>query len=383
MLLRILIALLRRRGNFRKTRNLQPSEISSLLVVELTRMGDVIAMLPSFRLLAQHFSGAKLHLLVDEKYASFLRATGLPCEVHGVRRPESASGFLKAVAFVRKLRVDLALSMSPPKRNAAVTMTSGAPRKVGYLTYVHSLTPYLASTPVEAFGCTLPRREFYGLENIEERSLKVCKALGIISESMLHRIHLDENRITEKWNAVRARHQLPEKKYVVLHPFSGWKFRSWSLERFNQLAQKILLLLNYNVVFLCEKGEESQLESSRLRFAQRDDVFFFPSDDLLETSAVLKHAALLIGNDSGPMHLASTLGIKVVGLFGPASPQLTAPTRALGVFHYERVECSPCDQCKCIRPTDSCMSLISPDYVFESVKKLLSREPAVETVADA
>jgi ADP-heptose:LPS heptosyltransferase len=320
---------------------------------------------------------------VNEQYASFVRSTGAPCEVHSIRRAESVLGFLKAVVFVRRLKTDLALSMSPPKRNAAVTLTSGAPRKVGYLTYVHSLTPYLESTPVESFGCTLPRREFYGLENIEERSLKVCKSLGILSESVQHRVDLDENITDWKWSALCGRYRLPRKKFVVMHPFSGWKFRSWSIERFNQLAQKILLLLDYGVVFLCEKGEEKLLDASKQRFAQRDDVFFFASDDLVETAALVRHASLFVGNDSGPLHLAAALGVRVVGLFGPASPQLTAPRNAIGVLHYERVECSPCNQCTCIRPTDSCMTLISPEYVFESVKRLLSRESAVEVVANA
>ncbi|MEK7671312.1 MAG: hypothetical protein AAB344_03735, partial [Bacteroidota bacterium] len=93
-----------------------------MLVVELTRLGDVITMLPAMRLLAQHFPHATIHLLVDEQYASLLRSIGLPCEVHGVVEPESVGGFLQAVAFARKLKVEIALSMSPPKRNAAVTL---------------------------------------------------------------------------------------------------------------------------------------------------------------------------------------------------------------------------------------------------------------------
>jgi len=381
--LHFLIAILRLRGSFRRTRSLQSANIQTLLVVELTRLGDVITMLPAMRLLAQHFPHATIHLLVDEQYASFLRSIGLPCEVHGVVEPESVGGFLQAVAFVHKLKVELALSMSPPKRNAAVTLTSGAPRKVGYLTYVNSLTPYLVSTPVESFGCVLPRREFFGFENIEERSLKVCKALGILPETVNHRIEIAEHLIEAKRSELVLNKQMPARRFIVLHPFSGWEFRSWSMERFSQLAQRILTQLNYHIVFMCEKAEEHQLELAKRRFGERDDVLFFASDDLLDTCALLKQASLVVCNDSGPLHLASALGVKVVALFGPASPQLTAPRNANGVFHYERIECSPCDQCECVRPTDSCMSLISPEEVFQSVMKQLSVEPVAEAVANA
>lgn len=355
--------------------------IRSVLVVELTRLGDVITMLPALQLLAQQYASAKIHLLVNEQYASFLQTIGVPCEVHGIRAAESVLGFLRAVLFVRRLKADLALSMSPPKRNAAVTLTSGAPRKVGYLTYVHSLTPYLESTAIESFGCTLPRREFYGLENIEERSLKVCKALGIYSES--HAIQIQSNAIENAWKNLTKQGAVPQQRFVALQPFSGWQFRSWSIERFNLLGQKILLLLNYHVVFLCEKKEEHLLEPAKAKFAGRTDVFFVASEDLVETSAILKNAALVVGNDSGPLHLAAALGAKVVGLFGPSAPHLTAPRDAHGVFHYERVECSPCNQHRCIRPTDSCMSLISHEYVFHSVKTLLVAPSGVETPANA
>jgi ADP-heptose:LPS heptosyltransferase len=246
---------------------------------------------------------------------------------------------------------------------------------------VHSLTPYLESTPIESFGCTLPRREFYGLENIEERSLKVCKALGIYSES--HTLHIQNEAIENAWRELTTQGAVPRQKFVALHPFSGWQFRSWSIERFNLLAQKILLLLNHSVVFVCEKKEEHLLEPAKARFAGRSDVFFFASEDLVETSAIFKKSALLVCNDSGPLHLAAALGVKVVALFGPATPQLTAPRNAHGVFHYERVECSPCNQHRCVRPTDSCMSLISHEYVFHSVKKLLVVPSGVETPANA
>lgn len=383
MFLHALIVFLRLRGSLRRKRSLDDAKIGSVLIVELTRLGDVITMIPAIHLLARRFPHAVLHLLVDSQYKSFLGSIGLPCEVHGVQRFESASDFFRAVAFVRKLKVDLALSMSPPKRNAAITLTSGARRKVGYLTYVDSLTPYLESTPVESFGCNIVSPQSYGRENIEERAMKVCRALGISTEGVSRSIRLDENVVVARQASLVKKGKISDRKFVVLHPFSGWEFRSWNLERFNQLAAVILSRLNYDVVFLCERSEEALLAPSKLRFAERSDVFFFASDDLMDTSVVLKEAALVVCNDSGPLHLASALGARIIGLFGPASPSLTGPRAGNSEFLFKQVECSPCDQCVCIRPSSSCMSLITPDEVFQSVMKQLSVAPAAGAVANA
>jgi ADP-heptose:LPS heptosyltransferase len=134
---------------------------------------------------------------------------------------------------------------------------------------------------------------------------------------------------------------------------------------------------------LCEKGEEHQLEISRQRFAGNEKVHFVASDDLLDTSAILKEASLVLGNDSGPLHLASALGTRVLGLFGPSSPELTAPRNAEGVFLYKKVECSPCDQSRCARPDNSCMNLISADEVFQTAVEQLTDEPVAAVVANA
>lgn len=352
-------------------------------MVELTRLGDVITMLPAVEALSRHFTQARIHLVVDSRYCSFLQALGLPCEIHGIEKPESLPGFVKAVGFVRALNVDLALSMSPPKRNAAVTLTSGAPRKVGYLTFVHSLTPYLQTTPVEALGCDVAQHVSYGRENIEERSLKLCDALGIRRDGAGPVVHLGEEIMETKRKALSARGEMPAREFIVIHPFSGWEYRSWSLDRYNRLAEMLLERTSYAIVFVCEKAEEKMLEASRRRFSNRDDVSFFVSDDLLATAVVLKDAALVVCNDSGPLHLTSALGTRCVALFGPAPASLTAPRRAAGTFLYKKTECSPCNQCACVRPENSCMSLISPEEVLEATVKELSVVPAVTAVANA
>lgn len=365
----------------REIKGLEPSEIRSILIVELTRLGDVVAMLPAVRLLAHHYTQASVTMLVDEQYAKLVRVAGLRCDVVGIQKPESFSGFLRAVTRARNLKADLALSMSPPKRNAAVTLASGARRKVGYLTYVNSLAPYLETTPVEAFGCITYGMENYGRENIEDRALKICKALGVIpgtySTSGKGIAQIDARGLSS------GRNHVPRRPFVVLHPFSGWEFRSWPLGNFTRIASMILAAGDYDVVFLCEKGEEGKLDPAKSELGGREDVHFVASDDLVYTATLLQRAAVVVCNDSGPLHLAAALGTGVVGLFGPAPPALTGPRGARGEFLFKHVECSPCNQTVCVRPTESCMTLITPDEVFGAVARQLRSVSQAEPVANA
>jgi ADP-heptose:LPS heptosyltransferase len=94
-------------------------------------------------------------------------------------------------------------------------------------------------------------------------------------------------------------------------------------------------------------------------------------------------AAVVVGNDSGPMHLAVALGRPVVALYGPTSPARTGPydpsTRrgATGRGNVLLIrttsECAPCFRPDC--PDSDCMRDISVDAVFEAVHDLLGRKP--------
>jgi ADP-heptose:LPS heptosyltransferase len=356
----------------RKREELRQSEVKSVLVVELTRLGDVVAMIPAIDAIQSHFQHSQVHILVSNRFLSLLSAIELDVQVHGVPEDLLAKGFMAGVSVARRIKPDLACSMSTARRNAAVVLASGAKYKVGYLTYLDSLTPYLVTTPVEGFGVILDTKAHYEMESIENRPLKVCHAMGVKSDETMERIALRTEDCQAISEQLRLREVIPPRKYVVIHPFSGWKYRTWSLEGFNALARMIVTKLEYAVVFICAQEEIHLLELSRKQLENQKDIHFFASQDVLETAVVLSGTSLFVGNDSGPLHLASSLGVPVVGLFGPAPPELTAPRRKGGVNLYKRLDCSPCDQRKCIRPEDPCMGLISSDEVFAAVTKTLS-----------
>ena len=87
---------------------------------------------------------------------------------------------------------------------------------------------------------------------------------------------------------------------------------------------------------------------------------------------LIKNCHIFLTNDSGPMHLADALGVKVVALFGSTNPVKTGPYYSKDVIK-KNVPCSPCYKRTC--PIDfKCMKLISSEYVFEKIHQLLKKE---------
>ena len=90
--------------------------------------------------------------------------------------------------------------------------------------------------------------------------------------------------------------------------------------------------------------------------------------------SLLRRAALLLTNDSGPMHIAAAVGTPVVALFGPTDPVKTGPYGPGHVVLSHAVECRPCFRRECSRAvTLECLTGVTPEQVVRAVQQQLGR----------
>ena len=100
---------------------------------------------------------------------------------------------------------------------------------------------------------------------------------------------------------------------IVLLPSAGKANKLWPAERFRELAR----LLGDDVLVAWGPGERELAESIGAPLA--------PETTLRELAALLHRARLVVGGDTGPLHLAAALGTPVVGIFGPTNPVRNGP----------------------------------------------------------
>ena len=87
--------------------------------------------------------------------------------------------------------------------------------------------------------------------------------------------------------------------------------------------------------------------------------------NLKQLIALLERAHLFVGNEAGPMHLATALGKPVVAIIGPTRPELTGPFGPKAGIVRKAVKCSPCRERNCADLT--CMKAVEVSYVYEAV----------------
>jgi len=111
--------------------------------------------------------------------------------------------------------------------------------------------------------------------------------------------------------------------------------------------------------------------------------------DIAELAALLERAALFVGNDSGPMHVAAALGTPTVGLFGPETPMMYEPIGRRARALYRPPACSPCINvhdnklASCWRGRPECLLNLGVEFVAASALQLIDEAGEVRTLEPA
>jgi ADP-heptose:LPS heptosyltransferase len=157
---------------------------------------------------------------------------------------------------------------------------------------------------------------------------------------------------------------------IILHPGGKWEPRRWKKERFAELANK-LSLDGYNVEIITGWAEKDWLEyfkNSNLR----PNIKLFQIDSVAELIGKIKEAKVLIGNDSGPAHLARLIGAQTIVLWGPGNYARIRPVGDNVYIIKKDIDCRPCRQyvsgSVCKKGNNDCLDLIQVDEVYNYVR---------------
>lgn len=158
--------------------------------------------------------------------------------------------------------------------------------------------------------------------------------------------------------------------YAVLHAGAKSELRRWPIERYLRLAQRLVTELNLQVHWI--GTHEDRWAEPHLSSAQNPGFHNRIGQlSLTETLGLLAGAQLFIGNESGPLHLASASGTPSVGVFGPGEPTVFYPLGAHTRVLHEVLACNPCNQRTCLYPTNPCIGRVSEAAVWGAVEELL------------
>ena len=157
---------------------------------------------------------------------------------------------------------------------------------------------------------------------------------------------------------------------IGLIPFSRWPSKNWPAASFADACRRLYPATG--ATFYLFGGPDdargcaaiaAQLPPSAVNLAGKTS--------LVETGSILNRMNLVIGNDTGPMHMAAACGVPVLALFGPTDPRRTGPYGTQHRVLQAPASCQPCRLDVCPRKPGDCLSALPVSEVVETALDML------------
>jgi lipopolysaccharide heptosyltransferase II len=361
------------RLNFsRDQKDLPFEEIKKILVIRIDGLGDVVMSTPAFKALRDIFSDAHITLLAAGLSKELVEVMPTFDEVIYFDAPwiakEKKGKFRKLFSTVKRLRkkkIDLAIDLRGDFRNIILMYVLSAKYRLGFdITGCNFLLTHIVPCGDNHHPVTicLSSIKYLSQKDKGEHSLSlwITKKDREYAENLLENCGID---YVGNGDLV-----------VIVHPGAKWYGRWWMPEGYAQIADRLIYEYEAKVIL---SGNSTDIEITQhiANLMKHRPVITAGKTSLRQFLALLEKSNLFIGVDSGPMHMAAGMGIKIVALFGPARPEAVGPwgNGHIVITKQDDFPCSPCAQTICKMPNNSCMHAITVEDVWEAVEQQVDK----------
>lgn len=317
-------------------------DVRRILVTKYLGMGSILLATPMVRELRRSLPGCRVELQTFAANAAFAEQLGIFDEVHAIRTSRIAHFVRDVLASIvrnRQARFDVVCDLEFFARFSTIlSYLSGARVRIGYylpklwrgdlLTHPIHFNPYRHVTEVFAaqlgpLGLKAEDLTLHPPAVLEEDAAHVARLLsdsGATAGEFLFAVNVNASDLSLE--------------------------RRWPKERFVGLIEEVARRRpDARIVLVGSRGEAAYVGSVRaaLAPAARERTIDLAGQLTIgELVALLARSGIFVTSDSGPLHLASALGVPTLSFFGPETPTLYGPVGSANTVLYAGIYCSPC-----------------------------------------
>ncbi len=351
----------------------------SILLIRLRLIGDVVFTTPAIRALRRRFPAARLTYLVESASAPVVANNPHLSDVivaPYARGWQRVRDDLTLARRLRRARFDTVVDFHGGPRSALLTWLTRAPVRVGYdVAGRHWMYNRVVHRPAEL-------RARHSVENQWDLLAEIDETFRTLPDRTVDRVEMPvEAAARAAIDARMAAWRVAASRLIVVHVSAGNPFRRWPESSFAELVTNIVRARPDHVVVVTG-GPSDRDAAARVMAASRGTlgpdasrVLDGEGLSLVELRALIDRAALFIGGDSGPLHVASTSDTPIVGLYGPTLPARSAPWRPdwipSAAVDVGVLPCRPCEQRVCAPGDFRCLTHLPASTVQDAALRLL------------
>lgn len=312
-----------------------PASSQRFLVIRLSSIGDIVHALPAVAALGGTFPEAEIHWVVETRHAELLAGNPfvhrvVKLDTLGWRKNLVSKATLESIARglgeLRKAEYDAALDFQGLYKSGLIARLSRSRERIGFA------ESWLREAAAGVFYTerVAPR----GATHVIEMNMALVERPGARSvpregwQFPLPRTEVDDKYVEKQLAGSGS------DDFMVINPGGGWKNKCWAPENYAELIRLLAGEIAGNI-FLTGSSAEEPLIREILRSADWTRAKYVPSS-IIQFIALVRRAKLIVGGDTGPLHLAAAVRTPIVSLYGPTDPARNGPFSGADITLWNR-----------------------------------------------
>ena len=334
---------------------------ANILLIRLSSLGDVLLTTPAIRTLRQRLPRTKISMLTDEPYRDLVNQNPHLDEVLTVNRKDKGLvPSLQLINLLRSKKFDVVFDFQRKFGTSLISWLTQAKIRVGF----HRPNGYLLTTPVEI--------DRHNRQHVIDDYFQLLGVVGIPADDRELELHVSQE------NRAFAAQKIGQESVAIpgptlgLFPGASWEFKQWPPQRFVEIGRRYIQDYQGRVLVFGSSAERTLSEhiAEQIGASAKSLAGEFRLGQL---AGFIEHCDLFIANDTGPMHMATALGIPTICLFGPGNYHKFRPLSSKHISLRYEVACSPCKPFNKHCQINKCMQGISVNLVWEATCQQLNK----------
>ncbi len=335
---------------------MKEASLKRVLIFNVNWLGDVLFSTAAIRNIRRNYPGSYIACIIPSRCYPVLKGNPNLDEIIVFDERDRHKGIFRRFDFIRMLRsrnFDAVFLLHRSFSRALICRLAGIPERIGHYTRKRAflLTRKIPPPKIDS----LHRIDYY-LDVIEKAGLKV--------EDRYTDFYFSDEDADFVKDFLSRRGIKPEDFLVVINPGGNWMSKRWPKDYWAQLCD-MLVKRNKAKIVITGGHNDITLVTHIKQMMQTDPVIACGAFNIKQLGALAKEASVFITADTGPMHIANSVGAKrIIAIFGPTSPLITGPYPAKNTIILQKeVGCPiPCYNLKC--RNNRCMKAVTPEEVL-------------------
>lgn len=344
-----------------------------ILIVKISAMGDVLHALPVLDYLKQASPGCEIDWVVEEAFADLLSGNPLISRLHTVkfkkwkRKPfsrDTLNEILNTRSGLTKRAYDLVIDIQGNIKSGMVAWLSGCPRRVGFR----------RSAAQESLNALFINRRIALRpedRHITDQYLRIAAASFDLEFNGLQ-LHTDirtrpEDDLAADALVKRCRENGP---VILIHTGTTWQTKFWYESGWVELGRRITSSFPGSILLFSWGNDSERSAAERITTAVGARSVQLEKLSIMRLAALVKKVDLVMGGDTGIVHLAAAVGTPTVSYYRSSDGLRSGPRGRQHAVVQAPMPCARCFRTSCEKDGE-CRESITPELLLQAVRSVL------------